>query len=145
MSVVVRRTLYGKMAGDTTLTALLGSAAAGYSKAIYFQSAPAAAAFPYIIFSKQSSTPSYSFGGRNFDHDVWLIKGVAREGATGTDAANQADDIASRLDALLTDGTVNISGRDDRYLRRESDVEFSEIADGVLYRHSGSYYRLIYE
>jgi hypothetical protein len=41
MSTAVRRALYGKMAGDTTLNALLASPPSGWSKSIYHQQAPA--------------------------------------------------------------------------------------------------------
>lgn len=137
--VDVRRALYGKMAGDSTLTGLLGTPAAGYSKSIYYEQAPAGASFPYVMFNKQAGTPIYAFRARALDNDIWMIKGVAR-----SDSADVVDDIASRLDALLTDGTISISGRTQRLLRRESDVDYSEVVDGVTYRHAGSYFRLIY-
>lgn len=140
MSVAIRRSLYGKMAGDGTLTAMLGTPPAGYSKAIFYEQAPAGTAFPYIIFSKQAGTPDYALGGRMTDTDVWLIKAVDR-----SDTADAADNIASRLDALLTDATLSISGRTHLYLRRESDVDYAEVADGQTYRHAGSLFRLIYQ
>lgn len=138
MSVAVRRAVYGKMSGDATLTAMLGTPAPGYSKSIYYQQAPQGARFPYIIFNKQSSVPRYAIGARAYDNDVWLIKAIDR-----SDTADAADNIASRLDALLTDSSLSISGKTQLYLRRESDVDYSETADGVLYRHAGSTFRLI--
>ena len=74
------------------------------------------------------------------DNDLWLIKAVDR-----SDTADTADNIASRLDALLTDATLSISGKTQLYLRRESDVDYPENADGVVYHHAGSLFRLIYE
>lgn len=140
MSVATRRAIYGKMAGDATLTGMLGTPAPGYSKSIYYQRAPASAGFPYVIFTKQAGTPRYAIGARAFDNEVWFIKAVDR-----SDTADVADNIASRLDALLTDGTISISGKTQLLLRRESDVDYPEDADGVIYRHSGSLFRLIYE
>lgn len=145
MSVAVRRALYGKMSGDATLTAMLGSPPSGYSKAIYYQAAPDGAEFPYIVFNKQASTPRYAIGARAYDDDVWLVKAVIRSSGPGGDSPDAADDIASRLDVLLTDGTISISARTQLYLRRVSDVDFSEVSDGTLYRHAGSNFRLIYE
>ena len=139
MSVAIRRAIYGKMAGDTTLTAMLGTPPAGYSKGIYYQQAPEGAQYPYVIFSKQAGTPSYAMSARAFENDVWLIKGVDRR-----DTADTVDAIASRLDALLTDATLSISGSTPHYLRRESDVDYSETSDGVLYRHAGAYFRFIF-
>ena len=143
MSVAVRRALYGKMAADVTLVALLGIPATGYTKSIYHQFAPEGAGFPYIVFNKESGNPSYGFGGRALDDELWLIKGVDRPvpPSTSTDAV---ENIASRLDALLTDGAISISGYTQRWLRREMDVEYPEEIDGVAYRHAGAQYRLIY-
>jgi hypothetical protein len=128
------------MAGDTTLNNLLGTPPAGYSKSIYYERAPQGAAFPYVIFNKQAGTPRYAMGSRAFDNDVWLIKGVDR-----SETADAVDNIAARLDALLTDGSISIASRTQLYLRRESDLNFPETTDGVNYRHAGSLYRLLYE
>lgn len=143
MSVAVRRALYGKMAGDSTLVGYLGTPPSGYSKSIYYQVAPDGAQFPFIVFSKQASTPRYAIGARAYDTDVWLIKGVIRSSGPGGDSPDVADNIASRLEALLTDGTISISGRTQLYLRRDSDVDYSETVDGTVYRHAGSNFRLI--
>jgi hypothetical protein len=131
------------MAGDGTLTGSLATPPAGYSKSIYYQVAPQGAAFPYVIFQKQSGTPFYAWSDLALDNELWLVKGVSQASAD-QDSADSADGIASRLDDLLTDGAISISGRDDRYLRRESDIDYSEVEDGVVYRHAGSLFRLIY-
>lgn len=141
MSLNTRRALYGKMAGDTTLNNLLGTPATGYSKSIYYQVAPAGADYPLIVFNKQAGTPTYTFknGHAAIDTEVWMVKGVDR-----SDTADKADAIQSRLDALLTDGALTISGATQMYLRRQSDFDFAEDEDGELYRHAGSNYRLLY-
>lgn len=138
MSVAVRRGIYGKLSGDSTLTAMLGTAAPGYAKSIYYGKAPAGAGFPYIIFNKQSRVRDYALSAKTFDRDVWLIKAVDR-----SDSADVADNIVSRLETLLTDATLSISGKTASYLRPESDVDYPEVVDGVTYRHAGSLFRLI--
>lgn len=140
MSVATRRAIYGKLAGDTTLTAMLGPASVGQN--IYYQQAPAGAAFPYVIFSKQSGTPTYSFqtGQSAYDSEVWLVKGVDQGSSADT-----VDAIASRVDTLLTDGALSISGRTQMYLRRESDVDYSEEDKGQLFRHAGALFRLTHQ
>lgn len=140
MSVATRRSLYGKMAGDTTLNNLLATPPTGFAKSIYYQQAPQGASFPYVIFQQQSGTPRYGLGARAFDDSVWLVKGVDRS----TDA-DVVDAIATRLDTLLTDGTVTISGHTPLYLRRESDVTYAEVSDGVRYLHAGALFRFIYQ
>lgn len=140
MSTVVRRALYGKMAGDGTLTGLLASPPSGFTKSIYFELAPEGAPYPFVVFSKQASTPRYALKQRAYDNEIWLVKGVDK--ATSADGA---DAISARLDVLLTDGAISISGRTELYLRRESDTEYSEVIDGERIIHSGSSYRLIFE
>lgn len=147
MSIAVRRALYGKMAGDTTLTSLLHSPPPTSSQSIYHQQADDAAQTPFVIFQKQAGTPGYAFGARSYDNELWLIKGVVQKSNSGTATASDAvDAISSRLDTLLTDGAITISGKTKLYLRRESDIEYSEQVEGqprVL--HAGGLFRLMYK
>lgn len=141
MSIPTRRALYGKMASDGTLNALLGAPAPGYAKAIYHAEAPATAPFPFIIFHKQAGTPTYALVATPaLETDVWLIKAVDRN--TSADAAEAA---AARLSVLLNDGVLTISGATQLYLRRQSDVEYPEVEDGVTFHHVGGLYRLLYQ
>lgn len=140
MSTPVRRALYGKMSGDTTLTNLLGAPASGYAKAIYHSEAPAGAPYPYVIFNKQSGVPTESFGDPDaLENDVWLVKGIDKN-----TSADIAESIQARLKALLNDTTLTISGATHLYLRRQSDVEYPETVNGVKYAHAGALYRLVY-
>jgi hypothetical protein len=139
MSTPIRRSLYGKLAGDTTLNAMLGTPAAGYSKSIYHQQAPAGANYPFVVFQKQSGVPTQAFADPSaLDTDVWLVKAIDRN--TSADPAEAA---AARIITLLNDAALSISGHVLQYLRRDSDVEYPEVVDGVLYQHVGSLFRLI--
>ena len=152
----IRRAIYGAMSSDTTLNSLLSTRRpSGRSKSIYYAYAPDGAGAPYVIFNKQSGTPTYTFkDGHAFaDNEVWLIKGVAYDGPeiVAEDPMDAADNIASRLDALLTDyplslpaATPSVEGVVQLYLRRESDIGFAETAEGEVYYHAGGLYRLIY-
>lgn len=138
MSTPVRRALYGKLAGDPTLTALLGTPAAGYSQNIYFQQAPQGATYPLVVFNKQSGTPREAMGDPSaIEWDVWLVKAVDR-----ASTADTAEAIQSRVATLLNDATLSISGATLLYLRRQSDVEYTETDNGERYIHSGSLFRL---
>ena len=140
MSTPVRRALYGKLAGDTTLNNLLGTAASGFNKAIYFGQAPNDAPFPLVVFSMQSSTPLEAMGVPSaMDNDIWLIKGIDR-----STSADGAESIADRLNTLLNDTSLSISGGSLLYLRRQSDVQYPEVNEGVTYFHAGSLYRLVH-
>lgn len=144
MSVSIRRALYGRMTGDSTLTGLLGTAAPGYTQNIYYQLAPEGAGYPFIVFNRQASTPRYTLAERAFDNDVWLVKAIDRNTDTRS-SADQVEAVAARLDALLTDGALSISGHTQLYLRRESDIDYAEVDGDVIYRHAGSNFRLIYD
>lgn len=147
MSQAVRRALYGKLAGDSTLTNLLASPPTGYAQNIWHQQAHDAADHPFVIFQKQSGTPRYALGARAYDNELWLVKGVVRKSDSAAQSADDvADAISSRLNALLTDGTISISGSTQLYLRRESDIEYTETSEGqprIL--HAGALYRLMYQ
>lgn len=138
--IAIRRAIYGKLAGDSTLNALLGTPAPGFSKSIYYQQAPQGASFPYVIFNDQAQTPRFALASKAYDNDVWLIKGVDRSGT-----ADPVDSIKDRLETLLTDATLSISGRTNIYLRPESAVGYPETTDGELYRHSGWNFRVLYD
>jgi hypothetical protein len=139
MSTATRRALYGKLAGDTTLNGLLGSPATGYSKAIYHQEAPEHAAYPLIVFQKQAGTPSDAFGKpAALDTEVWLVKTVDKSRSADTAEAAHA-----RTISLLNDASLSMSGATLVFLRRESDVEYSEVADGESYKHVGSLFRVV--
>ena len=147
MSQAIRRAIYGKLAGDSTLNALLATPPAGRSKSIYHQQAPDDAEYPFVIFNKQAGTPEYAIGARAFDNELWQVKGVVTTETPSTSSVDDVvDAIASRLNALLTDGTISISGATQLLLRRESDVEYSEQPSGqprIL--HAGALYRLMYQ
>jgi hypothetical protein len=139
MSTVVRRALYGKLAGDSTLNTGLGTPPTGYSKSIYYEVAPEGAAYPLVIFNKQSGMPTEAFGDPSaLENDIWLVKAIARD-----TSADPAETAAARIITLLNDAALSISGATLCYLRRQSDVDYSEVADGTVFRHCGSLFRLV--
>ena len=167
----VRRAIYGRMTGDTTLRNLVGTAPAGYNtnnKAIYSDVAPAESGTPYIVFFQTSGVPmgdTFNPRGTATENDLWTIKAVARmarptevTSPTNKSAQDAAEGIQDRLDTLLTDPTggltiagavppAGVSAADwatTVYCRRESDISYSEQTDGVVYFHRGCVFRLIW-
>lgn len=139
MSTPVRRALYGRLAGDTTLDGLLAVPADGYAHSVYYQQAPDDAHHPLVIFNKQAGTPTDTFGIPGaLENDVWLFKAIDR-----ADTADTVEAVADRLQALLNDAPLSISGTSLLFLRRTSDVDYDEVVDGVQYKHCGSLYRLV--
>lgn len=138
----VRRAIFGKLAGDTTLNGLLATPPPGMAKSIFYGYAPDAAHYPFVIFNKQAGTPTYANVTKPaYETDVWLVKAVDKN-----TTADFAEDISSRLQDLLNDAGLSISGATEMWLRRDSDSPtYVEITDGVQYVHSGSLYRLVME
>jgi hypothetical protein len=141
VSTAVRRALYGRLASDTTLNGLLATPPTGYSKNIFHQQAPAGAHYPLVIFDKSSGVPTEAMADPSaLETDVWLIKAIDQN-----TSADVAESIAARVQTLLNDATLSISGATHLYLRRQSDVEYPEDADGERFQHVGSLYRLVYD
>lgn len=129
----VRSALYTRLTGDTTLTGLLSA-----TDAVFHQRAPQDAQTPYVIFQKTSGNPRYTFAD-HLQYETWMVKGVAR-GLGG-----RAEDIAARLDIVLTDAPIAPAGHDVLYLRRETDIDYPEDDGAETFRHVGATYRLITE
>ncbi len=141
MSTPIRKAIYGKLAGDMTLTSMLASPFTGFSQAIYYQQAPENALYPFVVFSKSSGVPTDTFHTPGaYESDVWLVKGIAN-----TQTADVVESIQARLIALLNDATLSISGRALMALRRMSDTDYSEITDGESFKHCGSLFRVVHE
>lgn len=139
MSTPIRRSLYGVMAGDTTLNGLLGAPASGYVHAIYHAEIPQDASYPAVVFSKVSGVPVEAYADPDaIDNDIWLIKAIDRNST-----ADIAESIAARVISLINDVTLSISGAVCVYLRRQSDVEFTELVEGITFFHVGSQFRLV--
>ena len=132
----VRQAIYERL-NVSAVTSLLGAG----SSSLVHGVARSTAAYPICVFQQQSGvTDSLTFGGDHMDNDLWLVKGVAR--ATSSSAA---EDIDKAANDLLHFGDLTITGADDMYLARESDVEYVETVGDVQYRHVGGLYRLMYQ
>jgi hypothetical protein len=132
----VRAAIFAHLSGDATLTGLL--AAPGN---IFHSIGPQTAAFPLIVFNEAAGTRILQFAGAHIKNDVWQVKAIA-SGSSETPGA-LAEDIAARVDVLLDDAVLAITGREHLYLRNESDIPAYPEQDGAeSYWHCGSLYRL---
>lgn len=138
MSTAIRRAIYGKLAGDTTLTNMLAKPPTGYAKSIFYRQAPENATFPFVTFFKQSGMPMQSFH-RPSMYDVLTYQVKAVDHNTSQDTA---EGIRDRFITLLNDAVLSVSGQNLLLLRRETDLEYPEIVDGELYVHVGCLFRL---
>lgn len=120
--------LWAKLTGDATL---MGLATGG----VYHRVAPAGTSTPFVVFNLQDGESSYTQGRLATRDLVYLVKGID-EGLSGK-VAGQIDE---RVNVLLTDVMLTVAGWTNIYLRRSSDVEYIEVADGVVYQHVGGLY-----
>lgn len=134
MSNRVKTGLIAALRADATLTGLLGSGTAS----IHHSVAPQGSSFPCVTYQKVPGTqPAYTMGGRAWENELYNVKAV-----TQGHSAPTAGSIAERIDTVLTDNPVSVSGGTCFYLRLESYIEYPEVTDGKTYQHIGGSYRV---
>lgn len=125
--------IFNKLKGDATLTGLLANGTAS----IYQSVAPQEADPPYVVFNQQAETDAYTLSQRSWENSIYLVKAVTQ----GTSPA-AAGTIAERIDTVLTDGALSVSGHTHMYTRRTATVDYPEVDRGVTYRHAGGLFRI---
>jgi len=129
----VEAALYSKLTGDAALTALLG----GGANSVFGYLGPENATMPFVVFAEQTDVPAYTLKAKAYEQLLYLVKGVTKEGSMKV-----AGQIAERIEALLFDTTLTISGGTLMYCRKESGVRYVETDNGVRFNHAGGLYRL---
>ena len=123
--------LYSKLAGGTALVSKLGGTA------IWDTLVPQATGTPYVVFN-------YSGGGdenlspvrtRNL---VYTVKTVT----SGFSGKLQGEQIDGLVDGLLHMGTLTLTGWNNWWMARTSDVAYTEMAGGTVFWHRGGQYRI---
>jgi hypothetical protein len=135
MAATLRAAIYERLHSDAPLQGLLGTPGA-----IYHQVAPANTKSPYIILSKQTGNPYWTFGSRREDHlqrERWMVKAVCVGGS-----ASPAEQAADRADELLHDAPLVIADTVLLYCRRASDIDYPETSGPDRYSHVGAIYRI---
>ena len=97
--------------------------------------ASVAADEPYLIFLLMADTDDYTLAARTHRRHPYFVECID-EG----NSANRANDIMARVDVLLNDAALSISGRSTMYLRREQTIERDEEVSGVTYQRVGAVY-----
>ena len=125
--------IYGLLAADATLTALIGGAVA---PRIYRGMAPEGCAFPCVVlFYMPGGSDLRGVGTINIMvNGNWVVKAIDRN----LSAVN-AGTIADRIHTLIhgkSGGSVLMCVRDE-------PVSYTELVDGALYQHVGGVYRVI--
>ncbi len=119
-----------RLSGDATLVAL---ATGGIHRFVI----PDATANPAVVFGQQSGVPEYTHTREAVKSLLYLVKGVSK---------SLSPDIAAQIDArcrtLLQDVALTVAGYTTIYCRYDSDIEFIEEINGVVWQHVGALYRV---
>jgi len=96
----------------------------------------------FVIVSLVTEADEPMFGGRAFEDAVYLVE--ARE--LSTVAVKNIKAAAARIDALLEQGTLTITGYGLSVMRRISRVRFTEVDDQdatLRWQHRGGHYQIV--
>lgn len=99
--------------------------------------APEGTEYPFVVFGQQSGTDVYTQGQRALRDLVYAIEVVDRGMTTET-----IEQVAQRIDELLTDDPLTIVGWTNLYTRRTADIESIEVQDGIVYQHLGAMFAI---
>lgn len=121
-------TAMGTVAGSLNALGITG---------VYRMYAPQTATLPYVVFNEQAGVNDWTFNALGWRSCVYQVKAVG-QGHSGSVIATASD----RLDTILNDVTLSLTGWTCKRLRRESDIEYAEESEGVLYHHVGGLYRI---
>lgn len=125
---------------DTALyTALTGSTALmAKATGVYNSLAPSTATPPFVVFNEQAGVDAYALSRRAYRRLLYQVKCIAT-GPSGK-AAGEAYDL---VEAVLHDAALTVTGYGLLYLRRESDVKYTEVVNGIQYWHVGAIYQVM--
>lgn len=122
--------LYDALIGNTALMAK--------ATGVYNTVAPRSATCPFVVFGHQAGTDAYTARLRSTREYIYQVKCIA-EGAS----SKVAGDVYGLIDAVLFDATLTAGSKAVLYVRRESDVKYSETVEGKQYWHVGALYRIV--
>ena len=122
--------LYSKLTGGTALTALLSG-----TVSVYHLQARDGAALPYVVYRVIGGGDINLTPRRSKNLLVWVR-------AYTTESAKAASLIDNQVDALLHNGTLTVSGWNNYWLMRETELaEVENPPDGIKVYHAGGIYR----
>jgi len=125
-----------KLQTDATLAALLQS-----GTSVFVDEAPSGAT-QFVIVSLVDEVDEPQFGGRAFEDALYLVKAVE----LSTVAVKNIKAAAARIDALLEQGSLTVTGYSLALLRREARIRITEVDDvdsSIRWAHRGGHYRIV--
>lgn len=120
-----------RLVGDATLSALMPDG-------VYFD-VGAHGRTRFVVLSLIDEADTGMFGGRAFEVGLYLVKAVALS-TTGADVKAAA----ARIDALLEQSTLTVTGYGQITIRREARVRYTEPDEerDARWQHRGGHYRV---
>ena len=127
--------IYSVLSTDGTLTGLLGGTF------VYEGKAPDSHSVnnPWLVYFEASERPRWLFDSGRFEESVWHVKAIERN-----TTHVRVDAIRARVDELLTDGALAVTGGTAVACWRESGSRYTEVTEDRQYRHSGYDFRVRY-
>lgn len=128
----VDNALVAKLGADTALLALM-------TNGVYWDDAPQGST-KFVVVSLVDEHDEPMFSGRAFEDATYLVKAVGL-GAAGAEVKAAA----ARIDALLENGTLTVTGYALMTMRREARVRYTEVDDidsSIRWQHRGGRYQV---
>lgn len=123
--------LTSKLTGDSTIGGIVGTR-------VYGEVAPEKTAFPYVLFTQQSTSDVMTNGAqRIMNNAVFAVRGVAPKENYAT-----LRTLADRIDAVLHKASGQVATGTVVACVRERPFSLDETEKGVQYRHFGGVYRI---
>lgn len=135
-SAEIDEAIIGKLVADGALTTLMPH---GVFKDIAGGS-PTNPPTRFVIVTLMSALDDHMFNARAFETAVYLVKAVEK-GMSGLNA----DNAAARIDQLLEQGTLSITGYSLMALRRTERIGITEVDEqtGDRWQHRGGLYEVV--
>ncbi len=121
----------GQLLATSAITSQLG-----HANGVYHDIAPSNAVPPFVTLHQQAGTPVYAFAGQPWKDKLWTVKAIDRN------SSSRGEDIAAAIIEALHDAPLNVEGHTLMQLRYESDVAYSEVDGGDVWRHRGAVFRI---
>ncbi len=121
---------------DATLLALA-------TGGVFVGMAPEGTTEPYVTISAQDpDRPTKVMGGTDaYREHLYLVKGVVKVAKTTSKPA-ACGLIDARIDTLLDNATLSVSGHTNMATLRESSVQYPEVTPDAVYWHQGGVFRV---
>lgn len=126
----VEQMLYARLNGDATLR---GLAPGGMWRAV----APESVTGTVVVFQQLAGTDTYTLADRAFTRSIYQVKAI-----TPGESSAPAWSAAERIDVLLNDANLSLTGGSVMACRRESVVSTAETDGGEMYQHAGGIYQI---